>query len=54
MSNFYDSLAVFATVAILCAAVLTTRWVVLRVQEELFARRNHVCWIDDSSCGDCA
>ena len=53
MSNFHAFIAGFTTVAIVFAAVLTLRWVILRVQEELYARRNHVCWIDDTSCADC-
>jgi len=36
------------------AVFWTAVWLFLRWREERDARINHVCWIDDTLCRDCA
>jgi len=44
----------FASVLLVLAVISMTAWLIHRAYEEISARMNHVCWIDETTCDECS
>ena len=43
-----------ASLLMTLGVITSVAWLIHRAFEEMNARMNHVCWIDDTLCRDCA